>query len=390
MRDALGRLWAAMLVEIHSVRRDKVTLFFVFVLPVGLVFILGLAFGSAGRSVPVGVLDESDSAASRTLVDTLGQDASVSVSHYETRADLTDAVVRQDVSFGVVVPATYETDLASGGDVSVTVVSAAGRSDFARVQSSVGAAVSDQVIVTTAARVAAAATGAPEDTAARVATQVAKSAPLAGVKSETVSGHVIVSGIGRTAFTALVLFLLITGLTSAGTFTELRRNHVAQRLMAVPAPTAQLEVDLVAARFVTLVVQAVYIILFTAWLFGVNWGNLAATTLVTVALAVCVAGMSALAGTIYTSPEQSGAIGAPIGIAMGMLGGAMWPLEIVPYPLRVVGHLLPTAWAVDAYNDILANGAGVADVLGQVGVICAMAALFFVLAGLRFRRVFSA
>ncbi|MFN8104330.1 MAG: ABC transporter permease [Acidimicrobiia bacterium] len=389
MIEALNRLWAAMLVEIHSVRRDKVTLFFVFVLPLGLVFILGLAFGSVGQSIPVGVLDESNSAASHALLDTLGQDAAVAVRPYDTRAGLTDAVVRNDVSFGVVVPQSYATELASGGDVAVTVVSAGGGSNFALVQSSVGAAVGEQVMVTTAARTAAAVTGTTEETAAEVAAAVAKSATLAGVTSETVSGHVIVSGIKRTAFTALVLFLLITGLTSAGTFTELRRNHVAQRLMAAPAPTPELEVGLVSARFVTLVVQAVYIILFTAWLFGVNWGNLWATTLVTIALAICVAGMSALAGTIYTSPEQAGAIGAPIGIAMGMLGGAMWPLEIVPYPLRVVGHLLPTAWAVDAYNDILANNAGVMDVMGQIGVILAMAAVFFVLAGMRFRRVFS-
>lgn len=386
---AANRLWAAMLAEVHSLRRDKVALFFFFVLPVGLVFILGLAFRSVGQSIPVGVLDESASAASGSLVETLEQDGAISVRRYASRSELTDAVERRDVSFGVVIPTAYVTELASGDEVSVTVVSAGANADVGRVQSSVGAAVNQQVIVATAARSAAAVTGESEETAARVAADVARSATLAGVTRETVAGDVIVGGLQRTAFTTLTLFLVITGLTSAGTFAELRRTHVAQRLMAMPAPTPEVEVGLVSARFVTLVVQAVYIILFTAWLFGVDWGNLGATMLVTIALAVCVAGMSALAGTVFTSPEQAGAIGAPIGIAMGMLGGAMWPLEIVPYPLRVVGHLFPTAWAADAYNDILANDAGVAGVLGPVGVILAMGVVFFVLAGMRFRRVFS-
>lgn len=386
----MNRLWAAMLAEFHSLRRDKVALFFMFVLPIGLVFILGLAFGSAGRSVPVGLLDESGSSASRTLADMLGADGSITVRSYGSRSELTNAVVRQDVSFGIVIPPSYADVLAAGGEVSVTVVSAGTSADAGLVQSSVGAAVSQQVVVNTAARTAAGFTGVSEETASQAAAEVAGSATLAGVARESVAGDTIVGGLQRTAFTALTLFLVITGLSSAGTFVDLRRTHVAQRLMAMPVPTPELEVGLVSARFVTLVVQAVYIILFTAWLFGVDWGNLAATTLVTIALAICVAGMSALAGTIFTTPEQAGAIGAPIGIAIGMLGGAMWPLEIVPYPLRVVGHLFPTAWAVDAYNDIIANDAGVTAVLGPVGVLLAMAVGFFVLAGLRFRRVFSA
>ncbi|HEU5470800.1 MAG TPA: hypothetical protein VFV67_09105 [Actinophytocola sp.] len=52
----------------------------------------------------------------------------------------------------------------------------------------------------------------------------------------------------------------------------------------------------------------------------------AAAALITV-WALVGTGTGILAGTLSRTPEQAGAIG----IAAGMLGGAMWPLEIVPY-----------------------------------------------------------
>lgn len=388
MRGFPNRLFAAAAAEFHGLRRDKVALFFILVLPVALVFLIGLAFGSAGSEIPVGVFDESDAGASRRLVARLADQPGIEIETYATREELSDAVTRQYVTFGVVIPRSYA-DAPEGDDVVTVDVISGGATDLALVRSSVGAAVSEEVVSSTAARVGADAAGVPEARARAVASQVASRAPLAGVRTETLSGEQIAGGIGRVAYTQLVLFLVITGLTSAGTFTELRRNRVAHRLLAVPARTGELEVGLVSARFVTIALQALYLVLLTAWLFGVDWGNLVATSLVTLALAACVSGLSVLAGTIYRTPEQAGAIGAPIGMALGMLGGAMWPLEIVPVPLQVFGHLLPTAWAVEAYNEIIAGAAGVVDVLGYVVVLLGMATALFALAALRFRRVFA-
>jgi ABC-2 type transport system permease protein len=53
-------------------------------------------------------------------------------------------------------------------------------------------------------------------------------------------------------------------------------------------------------------------------------------------------------GTVFRTSEQATAIGPAVGTAFGMLGGCMWPLEIVPQPVRLVGHATPHAWAVDA------------------------------------------
>ena len=62
-------------------------------------------------------------------------------------------------------------------------------------------------------------------------------------------------------------------------------------------------------------------------------------------------GAGVFSGTLFRTPEQASAIGPAVGIAFGMLGGCMWPLEIVTPVMRTIGHLVPQAWAVDAWID---------------------------------------
>lgn len=390
MREVLGRFVATTGWEFRSLRREKIALFFMFILPVIAVVIIGLAFGSASDSSPIALFDEDHSGSSAGLIRLLRNDKSVTVYIEDDRGAVRNSVIRQQAAFGIVIPKGYGEDLTSGArSVSITVVSPGGGEDLALVQSSVGTAVRHQAVVETAARVAADTADKPLAEARQAAGAVAGEATLVGVRTESVGGLVQGGGFARAAFTMLVLFVLITALAAAGTFPELRRIHVAQRLLAVPAPTAELELGLVSARFLMIVIQALYIILFSSFVFGVRWGSLAATMVVTLALAVFAAGLSALAGTIFRTDEQASAIGVPIALAVGMLGGAMWPLEIVPKPLQIIGHLTPVAWAIDAYSNIIGDGAGVVDVLPQVGVILAMAVAVFVVGGLRFRRVFA-
>jgi ABC-2 type transport system permease protein len=71
---------------------------------------------------------------------------------------------------------------------------------------------------------------------------------------------------------------------------------------------------------------------------------------------------------------------------LGMLAGCMWPLEIVPAPMAVVGHFTPHAWAVDAFVQLMGAGATLPDVLAEVGILLAFAAAILAVAVWRLRR----
>jgi ABC-2 type transport system permease protein len=73
-----------------------------------------------------------------------------------------------------------------------------------------------------------------------------------------------------------------------------------------------------------------------------------------------------------------------------MLGGAMWPLEIVGPVMRAIGHLTPHAWALDAFVDLMGNRVSATAILPQVAVLVLFSAALLPLAGFRLRRAIGA
>ena len=87
---------------------------------------------------------------------------------------------------------------------------------------------------------------------------------------------------------------------------------------------------------------------------------------VVLAFSLLSAGAGLLVASTVRNGEQAQAIGIPVAIALGMLGGAMWPLEIVGSTMRAVGHVVPHAWAMDAWVELIFDGGSPRDVLGEV------------------------
>ena len=121
-------------------------------------------------------------------------------------------------------------------------------------------------------------------------------------------------------------------------------------------------------------------------LFGVSWGNPLAAGALILTWALVGTGAGMLSGTLFRTPEQATAIGPAVGIALGMLGGCMWPLAIVAPAMRTFGHLAPQAWAVDAWTVVLSRGGTVASIWPQLAVLAATAAALLGLASVRFHR----
>jgi len=126
-----------------------------------------------------------------------------------------------------------------------------------------------------------------------------------------------------------------------------------------------------------------------AALFGVHWGPVIPSMTLVVVWALVGCGIGMLFGTLFRTPEQATAIGPMLGIALGMLGGCMWPLEIVPPFMRTLGHLTPQAWAVDGWVVLLSQGGGLRDIATNLLVLLAFATVFLGLATFRLRRRLS-
>ncbi len=67
------------------------------------------------------------------------------------------------------------------------------------------------------------------------------------------------------------------------------------------------------------------------------------------------------------------------------LGGAWFSLEMVGGAFYTIGHLTPTAWAIDGFQNLVVRGLGLGAVLLPAGVVLAYAAAFFGIALWRFK-----
>jgi ABC-2 type transport system permease protein len=67
------------------------------------------------------------------------------------------------------------------------------------------------------------------------------------------------------------------------------------------------------------------------------------------------------------------------------LGGAWMPLEVTGEAFQTIGHLLPTAWAMDGIQNIIVRGLGLESALLPSGIMLAYAIALFALAVWRFK-----
>lgn len=71
-------------------------------------------------------------------------------------------------------------------------------------------------------------------------------------------------------------------------------------------------------------------------------------------------------------------------VKFAAMGGAWFPLEVTGKTFATIGHIMPTAWAMDGFQNLILRGLGFSSMLPPAGILAAYSALFFVLAVWRF------
>jgi ABC-2 type transport system permease protein len=374
---------------LRRLARDRLALFFLVLLPVVIIAIIGITFGDAASGrLPVGIADEGAGPVGDELRAALAASPALDPRAYDDTDALAKAVRRGVVSAGVVLPAGYDQALRAGRAAQVTFVVDRTRPAPAPVRSAVAAVVARQAAEVKAARFAADNAEVPFDTALARARVLAASQEQVRVEATTIGGRedALPTGFNYTAPANLVLFVFITSLAGAAGLIEARRLGVTRRMLATPTTASTILFGEALSRFAVALLQGMIIFLVGWLVFGVDWGDPPAALLLVVTFALVGTGVGMLLGSVLRNAEQATSIGPPVGIALGMLGGCMWPLAIVPQPMRVVGHLFPQAWAMDAFIALIAKGEGIGGIARQLAVLAAFAVALLALATWRLRR----
>ncbi|MBE0688501.1 MAG: ABC transporter permease, partial [Anaerolineae bacterium] len=164
-----------------------------------------------------------------------------------------------------------------------------------------------------------------------------------------------------------------------------RKQGTLQRMITLPLTRVQLLGGKLLARFLLGMIQYAIVFIFGYFL-GVRYGSdPIALGLTMVVFTLCITALTLALSTLLKNENQAGAITLLLTLTLAPLGGAWWPLEIVPEWMRTLGHISPVAWAMDSYSSLINYAGTLADVLPYIGVLAAMAVIFFLFGIVRFR-----
>jgi ABC-2 type transport system permease protein len=362
-------------VNLVRLSRDRLGLFFIVVLPFLIILLFGVAAGGgAPGGLRIGVAGGGEEEDTRRILAGIEAQEALEVRRYERASDLSRAVRHGTETAGLVIPDDYGARIEAGEPVEVQLLSDPSGGLPEAVRTAVSSVLAEENLRVQPVRVV-------SRFLERTPEELGRTNPFdlgeggVTVRSDAVDAPRQAGGVDRSAAANLVLFVFITSLVGGSWLVETRRLGLSNRMFATPARSSTILLGEATGRFAIAVGQGILVVAGAVLLFRVDWGNIPAVLVIILVFSLAGTGAAMLMGALFSNAEQATAVAPPLGIALGMLGGCMWPLEIVPVPLQVVGRLTPHAWAMDALTDVIDSGVGVGSVLGPLAVLTAYAAV---------------
>jgi ABC-2 type transport system permease protein len=193
------------------------------------------------------------------------------------------------------------------------------------------------------------------------------------------------SGFGQSVPGVGSMYVMFTVFGGMAMLQRERKRWTLQRLAAMPLTRGQILGGKILTYFTLGMFQ--YLLVFSVGLivgldFGANpWLLLPAMA----AFVLCCTALTFAIAPLLSSEMQAGAMAQILSLSFAALGGAWWPLEIVPEFMQTVAHLTPVAWVMDAFQDLLFYGGDFTAILPEIGVLLTAAAVLFALGIWRFR-----
>jgi ABC-2 type transport system permease protein len=358
--------------ELRRFLRDRSNIFFVFIFPLLLVVVIGSQFGDNASRGTVSIGGETGALQQAITAELEEGDAVVTAGEW---SDIVDEVSRGRAGVGLRIPEGANAAFEAGEPVSLEILPSSQTSSLA-VQQGVRSAI-EKVQLDRAEVTALVSRGIDMESAEEAVRAAREHVASPTVRVEDVDRLAQeFSGLGQFdlgASSMVLLFTFLSTLAGSATLIQARRQGVIARSLAAPVSTRQVLLGQATGRFTIAMVQAIYIVIATALLFGVDWGNPLLTLLVLVVFSAVAAGAAMVLGALMDNEGAASGVGVGLGLVLAGLGGGMVPLELFTDTLRTVAHATPHAWAYEAFAEIQRHDASIVEILPQLGALTAMA-----------------
>lgn len=179
----------------------------------------------------------------------------------------------------------------------------------------------------------------------------------------------------------------LTTLLTLIAFVGERTSGTLLRLLASPLKESELVAGYAAAFGIIGVTQSVVLLTVAVILFNVTIvGNVLLAFVVIALLAIVSEGLGILLSSLARREAQAVQFLPFVVLPAFLLSGIFWPIQAIPEWLRPVSYLLPTTYAVEAVRSVIVRGWGLDRIYPDVIALLIFASVFLGLAAVLLRR----
>ena len=372
----LTRLSALMRKEMLQIVRDPRTLALVFIMPILQLVLLGYAATSDVRNIPLVVLDQDKSPASRTLLDSFrAADYFRQAFDVNSESELRNLIDAGSARAGIIIPPDYSSRLAAGRPAQVAFI--IDGSDPAIAGTTLAAATLIGQARATALSV--------ERLAARGLAVAA--APAIEVRTRVwYNPDLIAAYYMIPAVVGLILQFLTVILTATAIVRERERGTIEQ-LIVTPLRASELIVGKLAPYVLIAFIDTIEILAGGVLLFGVPInGSLPLLLLLSGLFLISNLGVGLLISTITSTQQEAIIVAIFYNLPSIFLSGFIYPVAAMPRVLQFVSLAIPLRYYLIVVRGIVLKGVGMPALWPEVIALSIFAVLVITSAATRFKK----
>ena len=184
-----------------------------------------------------------------------------------------------------------------------------------------------------------------------------------------------------------IFFLVFAMMDGTRSILEEEREGTLDRLISTPTSHSQILLGKIFGVFLTGMVQFTVYVIASRLLFRVNWGSsVVGLVLMTLTTVAAFTSLGAFIAAFARDANQANIFGSIVALVSAALGGNFTSPYNFPEWLDFLSKFTVNRWSIDGFADLTLFNLGLTGVLPEIGVLLAIAAVFFGLGLGQFRR----
>lgn len=383
------------LLKIKQVLKDKSSLVWMFAAPLFFVTVLVYGFGGGSGSaeqVKILIADEDRTDSSKQLVSWLKDHSGYKV-EVTNESESRKAIVEGRAAAAVVIQKGFSEDILTGNGTPVKLLNLQNHEKIQALQTELDGYVNrlriENGLVNETLNVISAIAPVEEGRDSEIKKELQRtfSKNMDNPRIEIESKNSTVeekSGLNPMSYTTLgilIIFIAFFVVNSSGNILEDKLNGTWRRLQTTSVRTFEIVLGQILSIFVLGWIQVAVLILFSRFIFGVDWGHSpGGIILLFSAFLLSVTGLGVLMANLVSNKKQLTSLTAIVIMPTSLLAGCMWPRELMPDFLLKIADFVPQSWVIIGMTDLVSRGSEISSVFKPSMVLLIFAAVFFVAA----------